>query len=85
MTVASDWNRARRHGKVTMVDMGAMGHTGRGGYLDHKAALPDGTFLVDRTVSTIAEIVQRHETRTNQQGESMRVDEPVTFPVVASA
>jgi hypothetical protein len=61
MTVASDWNRARRQGKVTMIDMGPMGHTGRSGYLDHKATLPDGTFFVDKTVATIAEIIHRHE------------------------
>jgi hypothetical protein len=61
MTMASAWNRARRRGQVTMIDMGPMGHTGRGGYLDHKAVLPDGTFFVDRTVECIAEIVRRHE------------------------
>jgi hypothetical protein len=60
MTVASAWNRARRRGKVTMIDMGPMGHTGRSGYLDHKATFPDGTFYVDRTVKQIAEIVERH-------------------------
>lgn len=60
MIVASSWNRARRRGKVTMIDMGPMGHTGRGGYLDHKRALPDGTLYVDRTVEVIAEIVHRH-------------------------
>ncbi|MCC6458275.1 MAG: hypothetical protein IT328_25205 [Caldilineaceae bacterium] len=60
MTMASEWNRARRHGRVTKIDMGAMGHTGRGGYLDHKMALPDGTFYVDKTVAVISEIVERH-------------------------
>ena len=61
MTMASAWNRARRRGRVTMVDMGPMGHTGRGGYLDHKMALPDGTFYVDRTVERVVEIVRQHE------------------------
>lgn len=61
MTMASSWNRARRRGKVTMIDMGPMGHTGRGGYLDHKAQLPGGVFFVDHTVMVMAEIVRRHE------------------------
>ena len=60
MTVASAWNRARRRGKVTMLDMGPVGHTGRGGYLDHKAFLPDGTAFVDQTVATLTEIVRSH-------------------------
>lgn len=75
MTVASSWNRARRQGKVTMIDMGPMGHNGRSGYLDHKSALPDGTFHVDRTVAMISEIVQRHE--------SARA-EPHTTPVATA-
>jgi hypothetical protein len=65
IVVASSWNRARRRGKVTMIDMGPVGHQGRGGYLDHKALLPDGTFNVDRTVELVAEIVHRHEHRAS--------------------
>jgi hypothetical protein len=60
MTVASAWNRARRQGKVTMIDMGRVGHTGRGGYLDHKTAFPDGTLYIDKTVSVVSELVQPH-------------------------
>jgi hypothetical protein len=58
MIVASAWNRARRRGKVTMIDMGPMGHTGRNGYLDHNAKLADGTVHVDSTVAQIAAIVR---------------------------
>lgn len=61
MTVASDWNRARRRGKVTMINMGQMGHNGRGGYLDHKSMLPDGTLFIDQSVATIAALVQKNE------------------------
>ena len=53
----SEWNRAKRQGKVTEIDIGPMGHTGRGGYLDPKATLPDGTRYVDRTVEAIAAVV----------------------------
>jgi hypothetical protein len=61
---ASAWNRARRQGKVSMIDMGPVGHTGRGGYLDHKTTLPNGTVRVDYTVQLVTEIVQRHQART---------------------
>jgi hypothetical protein len=61
MTVASDWNRARRRGKVTMINMGQMGHNGRGGYLDHKSALPNGILYVDQSVATIAGLVKEKE------------------------
>jgi hypothetical protein len=68
MTVASDWNRARRQGKVTMIDMGPMGHNGRGGYLDHKSTLPDGTLNVEETVKVITGIVNQIE-HENQKGQ----------------
>lgn len=59
-SVASDWNRARRQGKVTILRMGDMDHAGRGGYLDHQRHLPDGRAFVDKTVDTIAEIIASH-------------------------
>lgn len=60
ITVASDWNRARRQGKVTEINLGPVGHTGRGGYLDHNRGYPDGTSFMDRTVATVAAIISRH-------------------------
>lgn len=56
---ASEWNRARRQGKVTVIEVGPIGHTGRGGYLDDGSQLPDGMSYLDKTVSTMAEIVQQ--------------------------
>jgi hypothetical protein len=55
---ASAWNRARRQGKVSMVNMGPMGHTGSGGYLDVKSVLPNGQSYLDNTVETMANIVR---------------------------
>jgi hypothetical protein len=78
MTVASDWNRARRKGKVTMVDMGPMDHNGRGGYLDHKTAFPDGTLYIDQTVTTIAGIVQRHDAERLVNAETTTPVAPTT-------
>lgn len=82
MTMASDWNRARRHGKVTKIDMGPMGHTGRGGYLDHKMALPDGTLYTDKTVSVISEIVQRHQQQPLQNAAQKESVEQMALPAV---
>jgi hypothetical protein len=80
MTMASEWNRARRHGRVTKIDMGPMGHTGRGGYLDHKMALPDGTFYVDKTVAVISEIVERHAQRSEQNSGNASGVEQLSLP-----
>lgn len=56
---ASPWNRARRQGLITEINIGPMGHTGRGGYLDAKNTLADGTPYVDHTVQEIVKIVTR--------------------------
>lgn len=56
---SSEWNRMRRNGRVTAINMGPMSHLGRGSYMDGKSELPDGTSFVDHTVSVIQSIVQR--------------------------
>lgn len=66
-SVASDWNRARRQGKVTLVHMGDMDHTGRGGYLDHRQMLPDGRTFIDKTVNEVAAIIAAHTANTPPQ------------------
>lgn len=53
----SEYNRVRRQGRITQISMGPMGHTGRGGYLDAKVTLPDGTAYVDHTVEVVKGIV----------------------------
>ncbi|MBW7883276.1 MAG: hypothetical protein H3C34_11690 [Caldilineaceae bacterium] len=55
---ASEWNRGQRQGKITVIRMQDMGHTGRGGYLDHKEAPDGGIPYIDRTVETIAGIIE---------------------------
>ncbi len=59
---ASAWNRARRQGKVTAINLGPMAHNGSGGYLDAMSEFPDGTSFVDKTVQTVADIVHRQLT-----------------------
>jgi hypothetical protein len=60
---SSNWNRARRQGKVTEVCLGAMKHGGRGGYLDAMTSLSEESTYVDKTVKHtadfIAEVTQR--------------------------
>ncbi|MFN2202101.1 MAG: hypothetical protein ACK2UO_12890 [Caldilineaceae bacterium] len=56
---SSEWNRMRRQGRVTAINMGPMSHLGRGSYLDATSELPDGTPYVERTVDVIQDIVQR--------------------------
>lgn len=79
-SVASDWNRAKRQGRVTLVDMGEVGHTGRGGYLDHKRALPDGTAYMDKTVQALREIIERHVEEPTQAASLP----PLEIPALAS-
>lgn len=55
----SEWNRALRQGKVTRISMGPMQHTGRGGYLDAKSALPNGMLYIDKTVEVIGEVIAK--------------------------
>ena len=55
----SEWNRMRRNGRVTAINMGPMSHLGRGSYLDGNSELPDGTTFVERSVEVIQSIVQR--------------------------
>lgn len=55
----SYWNRARRMGRVEVIAMDGMCHTGRGGYLDINATLPDGTPYLDHTVQTVSDLIRR--------------------------
>lgn len=54
----SDWNQARANGRIQLVDMGAIDHTGKDGYLDSKQILPDGRSFLEQTISTITAIIE---------------------------
>ena len=54
----SAWNQAKAKGIIHLVDMGPTDHTGRGGYLDAEATLPDGRTYLEATVATIGKIVK---------------------------
>ena len=57
---SSEWNRARRQGLITRINIGPMHHTSTGGYLDINTFLPDGTSYMDHTVRVVSEIVHHH-------------------------
>lgn len=54
----SDWNQARREGKVTITELGPMIHSGRGDYFTRGVTLPDGTSYADRTADAVAQILR---------------------------
>lgn len=53
----SGWNQALRRGVIQLVPLGAVGHTGAGGYLDSRAMLPGGTSHLEQTVAVISGII----------------------------
>ena len=53
----SNWNRAKRLGKVKIIPMGEMTHNGVNGYLDAEAILPDGRSHLSYTLDIIREIL----------------------------
>jgi hypothetical protein len=54
-------NRARKQGKISVIDMGPMKHMGIGDYMSRSAVLTGGVRHVDKTVSVLAELVQSIE------------------------
>jgi len=54
----STWNRLKADGRIEVVDLGAMDHTGRAGYLDDEMHLPDGRTHQRATVDTIVDVVR---------------------------
>lgn len=54
----SDWNRAVDEGRVTIVSMGDMKHTGPGGYLDEETRLENGDTHMEHTAKVIAALIR---------------------------
>jgi hypothetical protein len=55
----SEWNRALRQGRVTIIPMEGMGHTGRGGYLDRNPPEDGGVSNINKTVEVVSTIVEQ--------------------------
>ena len=54
----SPWNRAKAEGKITMIDVGPIGHNGAKGYLSATSHLDNGQRFLDRTVESIAQVLE---------------------------
>lgn len=56
--VLSYWNRTKRMGKVSLINLGPVGHQLPGGVMDPDLVLPDGRSALQQTVSWVADILQ---------------------------
>ncbi|MGL4375482.1 MAG: CAAX protease [Microcoleaceae cyanobacterium] len=54
----SYWNRAKKHGQVSIISMGPVGHEIPGGLMDSNAFLPDGRSYMQQTIEWISGILQ---------------------------
>jgi hypothetical protein len=54
---SSEWNRAIRQRRVTVIPMAGMGHTGRGGYIDVKPSEGGTVPNVEVTAQAIAHLI----------------------------
>lgn len=73
---ASEWNRARRQGLISLISIGPMRHSSVGGYLDIKSLLPNGVSYLDQTVAVVSEII-RHNANLSSEIAAQPLDEPV--------
>lgn len=62
----SQWNRALRSGRATLLSSHARTHTGRRGYLDPKREAAPGQTYLDETVETVVQIVQLAADEVNE-------------------
>lgn len=55
----SDWNRALKAGRIEKIAIGPIKHQGTGGYLDGETVLDEGDTPRERTIDTIAGVIER--------------------------
>ena len=54
----SPWNRAETEGKITMIAVGPVGHTGSKGYFSETSHLKNGQSFLDRSVEVTSQVLQ---------------------------
>lgn len=59
VSASSTWNRAKRQGKVSEINLGNMCHSGRGSYLDFKSKTADGQTYVEKTAQVVASVIDK--------------------------
>lgn len=57
----SNWNRFKRSGRLTHIDMGKIQHTGSGGYFTTSRQVRDGRTFLQKTTDTVADIIDQAE------------------------
>jgi hypothetical protein len=72
---SSEWNRALRQRRVTILPMPGMGHTGHGGYLDLRPTSDGSPPYVEQTATVISSIIRHH---SSPQTGSTQADAPAT-------
>jgi hypothetical protein len=60
IAVLSNWNRARRLGRLTQMSLGPVGHQVPGGMLDPQTILPDGRSALRQTLDLIETVLAGH-------------------------
>lgn len=56
----SPWNRAKAAGKITMIAVGPIGHTGAKGYFSVTSYLENGQRFLDRSVEVITQVLSQY-------------------------
>ncbi|MBP0035670.1 MAG: peptidase [Roseofilum sp. Belize BBD 4] len=88
--VNSNWNQAKRRGKISLINLGPVGHDGPTGPLDDYTFLPDGRSYMDQTVDLMTGIlledwtmgVNPHELAISnyQRYRSVLFNQPESYP-----
>jgi hypothetical protein len=60
----SPWNRAKADGKISMIAVGPIGHTGAKGYFSATCHLENGQCFRDRSVDAITRVLSRYADET---------------------
>ena len=80
----SPWNQAKSRGMVQIISVGPVDHTGKNGYLDNQAKLPDGRSFLEQTVEVVVSIVRRKEEEEGE-GDFSSLPSFCTLPTLHAA
>ena len=67
----SPWFQAQKKGIIKLISMGPVDHTGKNGYLDSKATLPDGRSFLEQTIDVVVDIVQQQALKIEKKNEKI--------------
>jgi len=64
LALLSNWNKAKRRGRIVFISLGQVGHAGQRGPLGHRSRLPDGRSHLQQTLDVITGILCQDWART---------------------